>query len=1052
MKKMLLCVATALVSTVAFCQISNPGWLRKSCISPDGKNIAFAYQGDIFRVSADGGFATAVTTNPAYDSDPVWSEDGQSIFFVSDREKSNDIWVVDALGGAPRRITSYPGNEKLLCVSGGFVYFAANIQPDPKCGDFQGQTISQLYKVPVNGGRPEMIVNLKMNGASVNADGNIVFEQYMGYEDDLRKHHTSAVTRDIWYYVPSTGKFTKLSTFKGEDRNPVFASDGDKFYYLSEQSGTLNVWASSVSKPEQARQISNFGVHPVRNISVAKDNTILFSFNGDLYTCKEGSQPKKLEISIARDVNERDKVIRDVTSGFTDLAVSSNDKEIAVVVHGDVYTSSVEFGTSRRITNTAEQERSVSFDPDGKTLYYASERDGEWGIYRTTLTNSKDKCFTYACDFKEERFSAKGETCFQPVVSPDGKWVAYLRDRTELVIQSTKGGKAKSLLKGANYSYSDGDLSFAWSPDSRYILSTYMGEGRWISTDVVMIDIASGKITDLTNSGYSDGNFKWALGGKAMTWETDKYGYRSHGSWGSEGDIYIMFFDAKAMADFDLDKEGEEIAKLMDPKADKKDSSKVEKFDPNLENLEDRIVRLTPFAGRLGDHFLSPDGKKLYYTARLQKTYDLCVRDLQEGSVKVLSKNVRGEFFPDKSGKHIFYGNSSGIHKLTLSSGDTESVSFSGEFEYKAAGERKYIFEHAWKQVNEKFYDANIHGLDWKAMHDNYAKFLPYITTNEDFCEMLSEMLGELNGSHTGARYYKRSGLKLGHLGVLYDNDYNGKGLKIKEVLPESPLETVAPGLKPGDVIVSVDGKEISAGECWYDVLKNTAGKRIRLELKKGGKVETVFVTPDYSDEYSLYRRWVRQREDMVEKLSGGKVGYVHVESMDSDSFREVYSKALGKYLNCEALIVDIRHNGGGWLHDDLALFLSGKVYSELRPRGQFISNEPFTRWTKKSCVLMSEDCYSDACGFPFVYRSMGLGKLIGMPVPGTMTAVWWERQIDPSIVFGIPQVTNWSVKDKRPIENMQIEPDIYVQNDPESLLRGEDKQLEAAVREMLAK
>ena len=188
----------------------------------------------------------------------------------------------------------------------------------------------------------------------------------------------------------------------------------------------------------------------------------------------------------------------------------------------------------------------------------------------------------------------------------------------------------------------------------------------------------------------------------------------------------------------------------------------------------------------------------------------------------------------------------------------------------------------------------------------------------------------------------------------------------------------------------------------------------------------------------------------MVEKLSGGRVGYVHVAGMDSDSFREVYSKLLGKYRTAEAVIVDTRNNGGGWLHDDLATLLDGKAYIKFEPRGQYIGTEPYNKWTKPSCVLIGENNYSDACGFPYVYKTLGIGKLIGAPVPGTMTAVWWEQQIDPTIIFGIPQVGAIGLKEGRYLENLQIEPDILVYNDPASVLNGEDKQLEAAVKEML--
>ena len=347
-----------------------------------------------------------------------------------------------------------------------------------------------------------------------------------------------------------------------------------------------------------------------------------------------------------------------------------------------------------------------------------------------------------------------------------------------------------------------------------------------------------------------------------------------------------------------------------------------------------------------------------------------------------------------------------------------------------------------------KFYVADIHGIDWEGYKKTYAKFLPHIDNNHDFRELLSEMLGELNGSHTGARYYYSSGLNVGRLGVFFDPAHKGEGLKIKEVMKGGALNIVDPEIKAGDLILAVDGKKISGDKNWYEHFKQLAGKRVSLTVKKGGKTVDMFVKFSSGDNY--YKRWVEKREQMTKELSGGKIGYIHVQGMDSESFREVYQKALGKYKDCEALIIDTRHNGGGWLHDDLVTFLSGKEYFRFEPRGQYIGSDPYNKWRKPSCVLMGEDNYSNAHGFPYVYRDMGIGKLIGAPVPGTMTAVWWETQIDNTIVFGVPQVGCVGVKEGKYLENFQTEPDILVYNDPASTLEGKDKQLEAAVAEML--
>ena len=1039
-------------------------WLRKNAISPDGTRIAFSYKGDIYVVPVQGGRATQVTSNAAYDSDPVWTPDSKQLFFSSYREGSKDIFLVSAEGGKVKRITNYPGNETPKAVlPDGRIAFTASLQPDVRFDGFPGD--AQVWAVSPDGDeptkhRPALLSDITMSEMSVRPDGAILYEDYKGYEDPFRKHHTSAVTRDIW--LCRDGSYTQLTGYNGEDRQPVWAADGDTYYYLSEQDGkTINLRCARLSQPGKSTQLTRYEKDPVRYVSVAKDGTLAFSQNGDLYTLKEGQQPRKVEITVFRDENERDLVKMNYTGGATAMAVSPDGKEIAFVVRGDVFVTSTEYATTRRITNTPEQERGVSFSKDGRELYYAAERNGCWGVWRTVLTEKNDKLFTYAVKTKEELFSEPGVTSFQPQVSPDGKWVAYLRDRTELVVKPTKGGAVKSLLKGANYSYRDGDQEFEWSPDSEYLLTQYQADGGWNNVDIALIEVSTGKVTDLTESGYGDASFRWALGGKAMTWESDKNGYRSHGSWGAHSDIYIMFFDGKEMSKFAQDKEDEEVEKLLSGKSEKqlakeekKDSlaqEKPKKLELLLDGRENRTRRLTNASAPYGDHYLAKDGRKLYYVTPLESGQGLCVKDLREGSVKVLARGVSGSITPSHDGSEIFMFSGRGITKVTLASGQTKQINFNGDFEFKPRAERDYMFSHVWKQVKEKFYDPGLHGADWDYYRENYAQFLPYIDNYFDFQEMLSEMLGELNGSHTGARYRASSGEPLGRLGVLYDLDYNGEGLRIAEVLPAGVLNLADSEIKAGDVITAIDGHAIAPGENWFPLLAGKAGKKIVVTVRKGGKEEDLIVKPVTSESALLYRRWVRQREEMVERLSGGRIGYVHVEGMDSPSFREVYSKALGKYRNCDALIVDIRHNGGGWLHDDLVTLLGGKAYVEWRPRGQYIGTEPYSKWNKPSCVLVCEDCYSDASGFPFAYRTLGLGKLIGMPVPGTMTAVWWETLIHPQMIFGIPEVGGWIPSQQRYLENLQLEPDVRVDNDPASRLRGEDKQLEAAVREMLA-
>ena len=472
MKRTLLALSAFTFICAAISAQDSPLWLRKNAISPDGEQVAFAYKGNIYVVESDGGQARQITSNPAYDTDPLWSPDGESIIFASYRNKSKDIYRIPATGGAPVRLTSHPGNETPMTVlEDGSVIFSASIQQDARYGDFPGG--SQIYMIGKDGGRPELVTSLQMSDISVAPDGTVIYEDYKGYEDPLRKHHTSSVTRDIWMYIPSTmekfsidgaGIFLKCTTFKGEDRNPVFVSDGSAFYYLSEQDGTLNIYYSGVIGNElkdgniQPKQITFHKGNPVRYLSISRNGTLCYSYDGELYTIREGGQPEKIDIQIVTDQIEKETELQTFTSGATRMAVSPEGKEIAITVRGDVFVTSIDYKTTQRITNTPEQERGLTFSKDGRTLYYAAERNGHWGIWKTSLTEKDDKMFTYAVKMKEEMVTAPGETCFQPQVSPDGKLLAYLKDRTAIAVMDLKSGKEKIVLdRMVNYSYTDGD-------------------------------------------------------------------------------------------------------------------------------------------------------------------------------------------------------------------------------------------------------------------------------------------------------------------------------------------------------------------------------------------------------------------------------------------------------------------------------------------------------------------------------------------------------------------------------------------------------------------
>lgn len=1071
--KKLLALAVMAFGLSAYAQ-TNPLWLRYPAISPDGKTIVFSYKGDLYRVASTGGDAIPMTLHEAYDYMPVWSHDGKWIAFASDRYGNFDVYIMPSAGGEAKRLTynsapDYPydfspdDKNVMFGTNRNDVYTSARF---PQRGLFQ-----KLYEVPATGGRSVMVLSAGSEFARYNKSGDkIIFQDRKGYEDAYRKHHTSSVTRDIWIYDKRKDEYVQVSAFEGEDREPIWGGDDNTFYYLSEKDGgSQNIYKATLGGQNTLIQVSKFKDNPVRFLSRANDGTLCFTYDGEIYTMKEGSQSQKVKININADTRGNDEKILPINTGVTQTALSPNGKEIAFVVRGEVFVTSVDGGYTKRITNTPQQERMVKFSPDGKTLYYSTERGNSWDIYKASIVRKEEPYFYASTVIKEEPVIATGAEEFQPEISPDGKEIAYLEERNILKVYNIDTKKSRTLVpKGVNYSYADGDQYYTWSPDGKWIALT-SAEGRWPTSEIALLKAdGSGSRINVTQSGFTDAVPKWAFGGKALLWVSDREGKRPLALQGSrEYDVYAMFFDQEAYDKFKLTKDEFALAKEKEDRekeeAKKDTANKIDPpkkgWEPLFERLDDRKMRLTINSVNISDYLLSNDGEKLFFIARMEKGYDLWMTNARTKETKLVAKLDGGPagLGISKDGKSVFVVSDGRIMKVDAESGRPSPVTVNGEMVLKANEERAYIFDHAWRQVAKKFYDPKMTGIDWKKYYTVYSKFLPHVNNNYDFQELLSEMLGELNASHTGGRYSPQvqNTDATASLGMLYDETYEGSGLKVMEVLEGGPIINARTKIKKGVVIEKIDGEDVRNTVDWAKFLNRKSGKNVLLSLydpeTKQRWEETTKPITTGEEQGLLYQRWVKNNRKKVEELSGGKVGYVHVQGMNDASYRTVFEDVLGKAVDKEALIVDTRFNGGGNLHDDLATFLAGKKYLQMAPQSEIINNGfvPRARWTNPSAVLMSESNYSDAHLFPYAYKAMNVGKLIGMPVPGTGTSVWWETQIDPTLVFGIPMVA-YIGKEKRPLENLQLEPDIKVTNDFKSVLSGKDPQLERAVKEML--
>lgn len=1072
MKYYIFTVIAVGLSFISIAQTS-PQWARYPAISPDGETIAFTYKGNLFSVPNAGGVARQLTYHSAHDYAPVWSKNGERLAFASNRYGNFDIYVMDAEGGPATRLTYHSANETPYSFSADdtAVLFGASRLDAVAHRQYPTGSQPELYSVPVTGGRVDQVLTVPAEQVQVNAEGtHLVYQDKKGYEDTFRKHHVSAITRDIWTYDFATGKHIKLTDFNGEDRNPVFSEDGNTVYYLSELNGTFNVYSMMSGDRSQIQTLTDFKTHPIRSLSIGK-GTLAFGYEGEIYTLVPGEAAKKVDIIIRTQEDRNPIEYISVNGGVREMDVAPNGKEIAFISRGEVFVTSVDGSLTKRITDTPEQERFVKFMPDGKSVAYASERNGKWSIFKSSKVRTEEPYFFAATLFKEDTLITANTDVYLPEFSPDSTYIAYIEDRRTLKVQNLKTKETNTLLTPDElFHMRDGDQYFQWSPDSNWLLVDW---GVSLSnTEVLLISKDGKQRKNLTQSGYYDGSPKWVNEGNQILYFSNRDGLKSYATSGrSELDVYTMFLNQEAWDKFNRSKEEYDLMKMIEEAAKKKKEEatsddkkkkdkkkeatvvKTLKFD--LEDVERRKARLTIHSSLVSDAVLSKDGEKLYYLTRFEKDLNLWETEIRTKNTKMLiTLNAKsGSLQWDAKKETLFLLSDGKIAKVDLSGSKTEPVKINAELVLDADAERRYMFDHIWLRTDRIFYTSSFHGIDWNAMRTAYEKYLPHIGNDYEFAELISEMLGELNVSHAGGRFSDaiENGDKTASLGVFFDYSHNGDGLKITEVIKGGPLDKAGFDLKPGMIIEKINGKTLGNSIDLAFYLNRIEGDFTLLDvLGTDGKRKQITVKPISLDEEDdlLYTRWVKNNEKEVLEKSKGTLGYVHIPGMSDGPYRTIYEEMLGKFNDKKGVIVDTRFNGGGDLVADLAMFFTGVPFLSYETEERVVGGEPTSRWTKPTLAMFNESMYSDGSCFASGYVDLKIGKTVGMPVPGTCSFAGWER-LPNGGVWGVVPV---SAKNKAGewMENNETDPEIIVKNQPEVIAKGTDEQLERSIQVLM--
>lgn len=1081
MMKWIACLALFL--SLALCSHATADgerWLREPALSPDGSALVFTHAGDIYRVDATGGVAIPLTGTGSVESSPRWSPDGSRIAYSSDRNGTLDVYILALEGGPAQRLTYHQADDVVTGFSadGDAVLFeSARYDPPGHAAD-PHQRRPELYEVPLSGGTPRQVTPIEARQARWDARGQRILYTDSKGDSFFRKHDDSPFARDIWALDPSTGRHERLTSNPWNDHTPAWDPTGHGFYFLSERSGSLNVWHQSLENGEpNATQVTFHSRHPVRGLDVASNGALAYGFDGEIYVVAEGdSRPRSGEdvapVAIAFLTSDTGdgRVLAEVEGKVSEFLLAPNDKEIAFVLRGDVFVTSLDFATTRQITRTPGLERDLAFTPDGRGLIYAAERNEQWSIFESRLDDPEERYFHTATLVEEIRLidgaarsNGMRAAVTHPDVAPDGRHVAYLHDWAEVRVFDRKTRQSVSVVPGeANFSIGNDDIQFDWSPDSRYLAVDIQPSGRLFFRNVALVPAdGSSAPLDLTRSGYLDARPSWHAEAGLIAWTTARYGPRQHGGHGALLDVHAQFLNQEAFDRFRRSKEDLALDAEANPDARKDSDGAGDKSPGQAVVFEaagavERQARLTIHSSDLADFALTSDASKLYYLSAFEDGYDLWTHDFREKETAKLAtldaKQASLEITADDKTAVVLADG--GLSRISLEEDvpAVEPVEIAVVMSVDAAAERRAMLHHVWLTTRDRIYDpAVLAEADWDGMYEHYRAKLPGIDNNADFAELLNEFIGELDVSHAYARYTREPREPTGALGAALDHISHDNGIRIASVLVPGPLSKASDRVEAGHRIVAVDGQPVGGDRNLYAHLRNRVDQRVRLTLADGRETYDVVLKPVGLDEETQWRHeaWVESRHRLVESLSGGRLGYVYIPEMSDDAYRRVYSDVFGRHFGKDGIVIDVRDNRGGDLVDWLVQLFTGRQYMWNVPDGRLAQGEPLTEWVKPSVALTNQAAYSDGHCFVAAWQNLEISTLVGTPVTGTCTYAGWETLASGDIRAGTPRL---GIKDPEGdwLERKTTYPDVTVYPDPNRIASGEDHMLARAVEVLL--
>ncbi len=1071
--KYLLCAALILAPLIAKAETL----ILQPEISPNGDKIAFTFQGDIWTVNTNGGRADRLTIHEGYESRPAWNKSSNMIAFSSDRFGNNDVFIMPSTGGRPTQLTFHsasdsvssftPDNQILFASSR--VYRQVEREAEIMSVDASGKLTEHRYMDALG-----FDANMSPNGKK------IAFVR--GTARTSREDYRGPANRNIWIYDTENKQYTQLTNHDGADFMPKWI-DNNTLYFISPRSGKYNVHKSDLSGDfgGSISQITNEKDFGVNYFSTNATGSILIFQAGDKVAKVDvqNNQTSAINIDVKSDFRFDPSVAEKKTNDIDQYAVSPNGKLSAYVVRGDIYVTrnDKEDDRSVNLTRGWARDRDVVWLNDNSILF-VSDRSGQNDIYMLLSADESEANLFKSLKHKIVKLTKTKEDERSPLVSPDGKKIAYLQGRGRLITASIndKGAlsNSKRLLDGW-----DTPSGLSWSPDSLW-LAYSLADLNFNEEIYIHAADNSKKPVNVSMHPKYDVNPVWSPDGSKLGFSS----MRNNGdfdiwfAWLNEDDWQRSKEEWKRLSKSD-DKTDTNKAKDKDDE-EKKDDNKtqaVANIKIDFDGIYRRLEQVTRFAGNEQGLVFDKKGEHIYYsiggTGRQNYKIDRNLYKIKwdgEDKKTVLKGDVQPQqlSLQDK-GKYVYALTKGGkLVRVATKDDKKQDLKVSSHVRIDYAAERKQIFDDAWRALNAGFYDPNFHGKDWEDLREKYEPIALKASTSEDFQYIFNLMLGQLNASHMGlsrsANQKETQKVRTGLLGV--DGQHTKQGYKIQSVVDNSPADRNDSKLNPGDTIVSVNQKALKDNNL-FDLLNGQANFPVLLEVKKDGVRGTseVVIWPTSSLRNQLYDEWVNERRRLTNELSNGRLGYLHIRGMNWTSFERFERELMAAGYKKDGIVIDVRYNGGGWTTDYLMAVLNVKQHSYTIPRGAaknlekehrdfketypFSERLPLSAWTKPSIAMSNENSYSNAEIFSHAYKALGLGKLVGRPTFGAVISTGSYGLVDGSRVR-MP-FRGWWVKETG--ENMELvpaTPDIEVFNPPAYKAKGIDPQLKRAVEELL--